>query len=97
EDVEVPHTHLLGGESGGAEKIGGILAEIRIMTAALSVGLARAAYEAALAYSRERVAFGKPIGDHQAIGVKLAHLLASIPAAPLMTYQAAGRLDAGRP
>jgi len=97
DDVEVPHAHLLGGETGGAEKIGGILAEIRIMTAALSVGLARAAYEAALAYSRERVAFGKPIGEHQAIGFKLADMLAGIHAAALMTYQAAGRLDAGRP
>jgi alkylation response protein AidB-like acyl-CoA dehydrogenase len=97
EDVEVPQAHLLGGETGGADKIGGILAEIRIMTAALSVGLARAAYEAALAYSRERVAFGKPIGEHQAIGFKLADMLASIHAAALMTYQAAGRLDAGRP
>jgi alkylation response protein AidB-like acyl-CoA dehydrogenase len=97
EDVEVPDTNLLGGETGGADKIGGILAEIRIMTAALSVGLARAAYEAALAYARERVAFGKPIGEHQAIGFKLADMLAAIHAAALMTYQATGRLDAGRP
>lgn len=97
EDVEVPAEHLLGGETGGADKIGGILAEIRIMTAALSVGLARTAYEAALAYSRERVAFGKPIGEHQAIGFKLADMLAGIHAAALMTYQAAGRLDARRP
>jgi butyryl-CoA dehydrogenase len=97
EDVEVPGDHLLGGETGGAEKIGGILAEIRIMTAALSVGLARAAYEAALTYSRERVAFGKPIGEHQAIGFKLADMLTSIHAAALLTYQAAARLDAGRP
>jgi alkylation response protein AidB-like acyl-CoA dehydrogenase len=97
EDVEVPADHCLGGETGGAEKIGGILAEIRIMTAALSVGLARAAYDAALAYSRERVAFGKPIGEHQAIGFKLADMLASIHAATLLTYQAAARLDAGKP
>ena len=96
EDVEVPDAHVLGGETGGVEKIGGILAEIRIMTAALSVGLARAAYEAALAYSRERVAFGKPIGEHQAIGFKLADMLAQIHAAALMTYQAAARLDARR-
>jgi alkylation response protein AidB-like acyl-CoA dehydrogenase len=96
EDVEVPAEHLLGGETGGVEKIGGILAEIRIMTAALSVGLARAAYEAALAYARERVAFGKPIGEHQAIGFKLADMLTSIHAAALLTYQAAARLDAGR-
>ena len=97
EDVEVPAEHLLGGETGGVEKIGDILAEIRIMTAALSVGLARAAYEAALAYSRERVAFGKPIGEHQAIGFKLADMLTSIHTAALLTYQAAARLDAGRP
>jgi alkylation response protein AidB-like acyl-CoA dehydrogenase len=97
EDVEVPAEHMLGGETGGAEKIGGILAEIRIMTAALSVGVARAAYEAALSYSRERVAFGKPIGEHQAIGFKLADMLTSIHAATLLTYQAAARLDAGRP
>jgi butyryl-CoA dehydrogenase len=97
EDVEVPDEHCLGGETGGVEKIGGILAEIRIMTAALSVGLARAAYDAALAYSRERVAFGKPIGEHQAIAFKLADMLTAIHAAALMTYQAAARLDAGRP
>jgi butyryl-CoA dehydrogenase len=96
EDVEVPADHCLGGETGGAEKIGGILAEIRIMTAALSVGVARAAYEAALGYARERVAFGKPIGEHQAIGFKLADMLASIHAATLLTYQAAARLDARR-
>jgi alkylation response protein AidB-like acyl-CoA dehydrogenase len=97
EDVEVPAEHLLGGETGGADKIGGVLAEIRIMTAALAVGVARAAYEAALAYSRERVAFGKPIGEHQAIGFKLADMLTSIHVATLLTYQAAARLDGGRP
>lgn len=96
EDVEVPAEHLLGGETGGVEKIGAILADIRIMTAALSVGLARAAYGAALAYSRERVAFGRPIGDHQAIGFKLADMLTSLHAAALVTYQAAARRDAGR-
>jgi alkylation response protein AidB-like acyl-CoA dehydrogenase len=97
EDVEVPAAHLLGGETGGVEKIGTILGEIRVMTAALSVGLARAAYGAALAYARERVAFGKPIVEHQAITFKLADMLTSIQAAALMTYQAAARLDAGRP
>jgi len=97
EDVEVPDEHLLGGETGGVDKIGAILAEIRIMTGALSAGLARAAYDAALAYARERVAFGKPIAEHQAIGFKLADMLTSLQAAALMTYQAAARLDAGRP
>ena len=97
EDVEVPAEHLLGGETGGAERIGAILGEIRVMTSALSVGLARAAYAAALAYSRERTAFGKPIGEHQAIAFKLADMLTSLHAATLLTYQAAARLDAGRP
>lgn len=96
DDVEVPGEHLLGGETGGVEKIGGILSEIRVMTAALSVGLARAAYDAALAYARERQAFGKPIVEHQAIAFKLADMLTSIHASALMTYQAAAGLDAGR-
>ncbi len=96
DDVEVPVEHLLGGETGGVEKVGGILSEIRVMTAALSVGLARAAYDAALAYARERQAFGKPIVEHQAIGFKLADMLTSIHAAGLMTYQAAAGIDAGR-
>jgi butyryl-CoA dehydrogenase len=96
EDVEVPDEHLLGGDTGGVDKIGSILAEIRIMTAALSVGLARAAYDAARRYAGERVAFGKPIVEHQAIGFKLADMLTSVHAAAVVTYQAAGRLDAGR-
>lgn len=97
EDVRVPETYLLGGETGGVEKIGGILSEIRVMTAALSLGLARAAYEAALKYSRERVAFGKPIGEHQAIAFKLADMLTSVHAATLMTYHATWCLDQGLP
>jgi alkylation response protein AidB-like acyl-CoA dehydrogenase len=96
DDVEVPPDHLLGGDTGGVDKIGAILSEIRVMTAALSVGLARAAYAAALVYSRDRVAFGKPIGEHQAISFKLAEMLTSIHAAAVMTYQAAARMDAGR-
>src|SRR5437660_3024951 len=96
EDVEVPAEHLLGGETGGVEKIGGILSEIRVMTSALSVGLARAAYQAALDYARQRVAFGKAIVEHQAITFKLADMLTSIHASLVLTYQAAAELDAGR-
>jgi len=96
DDVEVPMEHLLGGETGGVEKIGTILAEIRVMTAALSIGLARAAYQAALDYARTRVAFGKPIVEHQAIGFKLADMLTALHAATLMTYQAAAQIDADR-
>jgi benzylmalonyl-CoA dehydrogenase len=97
DDVRVPASHLLGGESGGAERIGGILSEIRVMTAALSVGLARAAYDAALRYARERVAFGKAIVEHQAIAFKLADMLTGIHAATLMTYDTAAALDRGEP
>lgn len=97
EDVRVPAANLLGGETGGIEKVGGILSEIRVMTAALSLGLARAAYDAALKYSRERVAFGKPIGEHQAIAFKLADMLAALHGATLMTYHAAWCLDQGLP
>ena len=97
EDVEVPAEHCLGGDTGGVEKVGTILAEIRTMTAALSVGLARAAYASALDYARSRVTFGKPIAEHQAIGFKLADMLTSLHAATLVTYQAAGAIDAGRP
>ena len=96
EGVEVPADHLLGGETGGVEKIGTILSEIRVMTAALSVGLARAAYDAALTYARARQAFGKPIVEHQAITFKLADMLTSLHVAALMTYQTAAALDAGR-
>jgi butyryl-CoA dehydrogenase len=95
--VVVPESHLLGGETGGVEKVGGILSEIRVMTGALSVGLGRAAYEAALRYSRERVAFGKPIGEHQAIGFKLADMLTQLHAATLLVYHAAWCIDQGIP
>jgi butyryl-CoA dehydrogenase len=97
DDVLVPDGHLLGGETGGAEKVGTILSEIRIMTGALSVGLARAAYEAALKYSKERVAFGKPIGEHQAIAFKLADMLTRLQAAMLCVYHAAWSLDQALP
>jgi butyryl-CoA dehydrogenase len=91
--VFVPDGHLLGGETGGVEKVGGILSEIRVMTGALSVGLGRAAYDAALRYSRERVTFGKPIGEHQAIAFKLADMLTQLHAATLLVYHAAWCID----
>jgi len=97
DDVFVPGGHLLGGETGGVEKVGTILSEIRVMTGALSVGLGRAAYDAALRYSKERVTFGKPIGEHQAIAFKLADMLTQLHAATLLVYHAAWCLDHGLP
>jgi alkylation response protein AidB-like acyl-CoA dehydrogenase len=95
DDVFVPDENLLGGETGGAEQVGAVLSEIRVMTGALAVGLGRAAYEAALRYSRERVAFGKPIGEHQAIAFKLADMLTRLHAATLLVYHAAWSIDRG--
>jgi len=97
EDVHVPPEHLLGGEGGGVEKVGTILSEIRVMTGALSLGVGRVAYEAALRYSKERVAFGKPIGQHQAIAFKLADMLTLLHTSTLLVYHAAWCLDQRRP
>jgi alkylation response protein AidB-like acyl-CoA dehydrogenase len=93
DEVYVPEENLLGGEGRGVEQVGTILSEIRVMTGALSLGLARAAYEAAEKYARERVAFGKPIREFQAINFKLAEMRTAIHAARLMVYEAAWRID----
>jgi butyryl-CoA dehydrogenase len=77
--------------------VGGILSEIRVMTGALSVGLGRAAYDAALRYSKERVTFGKPIGEHQAVTFRLVDMLTQLHAASLLVYHAAWCIDQGRP
>jgi butyryl-CoA dehydrogenase len=97
DDVFVPADHLLGGETGGVEKIGGILSEIRVMTGALSVGLGRAAHDAAARYAKERQAFGRPIGEHQAIAFKLADMRTQLRAATLLVHHGAWLIDQGRP
>lgn len=93
EEVFVPEANLLGGEKGGVEKIGTILSEIRVMTGALSLGIARAACDAACNYSRERMAFGRPIRDFQAISFKIADMKVLLHAATLMVYHAAWMID----
>jgi alkylation response protein AidB-like acyl-CoA dehydrogenase len=69
----------------------------RIGIAAQSVGMARAAYEAALAYAKERQSFGKPIIEHQAVGFRLADMATQIEAARLLVLNAAEKRDAGEP
>jgi alkylation response protein AidB-like acyl-CoA dehydrogenase len=69
----------------------------RISIAALSLGIAKGAYEAALKYSKEREQFGQPIGQFQAIGFKLAEMRTSIDASELLTYQAAYEKNNGLP
>jgi alkylation response protein AidB-like acyl-CoA dehydrogenase len=67
----------------------------RINVAARSVGIAQAAYDAALAYSGLREAFGKPISEFQAIQLKIANMAINVQAARLLTYWAASKADAG--
>ena len=67
----------------------------RIGIAAQSLGVAQAAFDAALAYARERETFGRPIAQHQAIGFKLAEMASRIKAAELLTLEAAWKADQG--
>ena len=89
---------LLLGEEGQGYKIA--LANLeggRIGIAAQAVGMARAAYEAALAYAQERQSFGRPIIEHQAVAFRLADMATRIHGAELMVLDAAALRDAGRP
>ncbi len=97
-DVRIPADHLFGGEEGkGFYLLRSILNDIRVHTAALGLGIARAAYEEAVEYARQRVAFGRPIIKYQAMRHKLAKMLVDIEAARLMIYYAAWRMDQGLP
>jgi alkylation response protein AidB-like acyl-CoA dehydrogenase len=89
EDCTVPADHLLGVEGEGFINALQVLDAGRIGIAALSVGLAQGAYEAALRYARERWQFGQPIASFQAIQWKLADNATRIEAARLLTYRAA--------
>src|SRR5258706_14866435 len=85
----IPADQLVGEEGQGFVNTMQVLDAGRIGIAALAVGLAQGAYEAALSYARERKAFGKPIASFQAIQWKLADAATKIEAARLLTYQAA--------
>ncbi len=94
--VRVPRANLLGGTEGrGLQQALAGLESGRINVAARSVGLAQAAYDAALAYARQREAFGQPIASFQAIQIKLAEMATSIQAARLLVYWAAAAFDRG--
>ncbi|MFI7612631.1 acyl-CoA dehydrogenase [Nonomuraea terrae] len=97
DEVRVPVSALLGGVEGrGMQQVLGGLEMGRVNIAARAVGVAQAAYDAALAYSRERTAFGQPISDFQAVQLKLADMATEIQAARLLTYWAASQADGGR-
>jgi alkylation response protein AidB-like acyl-CoA dehydrogenase len=95
-DVRVPAENMVGERGEGFVDSMKVLDGGRISIAALSVGCAQGAYEAALAYSKEREQFGKPISSFQAIQFKLADMATEIEAARLLTYQAAAMKDAGQ-
>jgi alkylation response protein AidB-like acyl-CoA dehydrogenase len=95
EDCFVPAENLLGSEGTGFIDAMRILDGGRISIAALSLGMAEGAYEAALKYSKERHQFGKAISEFQAIQWKLADMATEIEAARLLTMRAASMKDAG--
>jgi short/branched chain acyl-CoA dehydrogenase len=97
EGCRVPEGNLLGVRGAGFRQFLEILDGGRIGVAAMGVGLAQGALDQALAYARERRAFGRPISKFQAIQAKLADLSAEIEAARLLTYKAAWCKDQGRP
>ncbi|MGZ4354967.1 MAG: acyl-CoA dehydrogenase family protein [Gaiellaceae bacterium] len=96
-DTVVPEERLLGELHHGFRVAMSTLDGGRIGIAAQAVGIARAAYEVALAYAKERTAFGRKIGQFQAIQHKLANMSMEIDAARLLTLQAAWLKDQGRP
>ena len=97
-DHRIPASSLLGGEAGLGQGFRWALKALelgRINVAARGVGVAQAAFDAALSYAQQREAFGKPIAQHQAIGFKLAEMATKLHAARLMVKDAAARVDAG--
>jgi len=95
EDCRIPAGNLIGAEGQGFVQAMKVLDGGRISIAALSVGIARGAYEAALAYSRQRRQFGRPICEFQAIQFYLAEMATDIDAARLLTERAAAAKDRG--
>jgi alkylation response protein AidB-like acyl-CoA dehydrogenase len=95
-DVKVPVENRIGEEGFGFTFAMETLNGGRIGIAAQALGIASGAYELALAYSKERKAFGKPISQHQAIQFKLADMATHIEAARLLVYQAAWLKDQGQ-
>src|SRR5512146_1794061 len=97
EECRVPESNLLGRRGDGFKNFLHILDGGRIGVSAMGVGLAQGALDEALAYAKERRAFGQPISKFQAIQGKLADMSAQIEAARLLTWRAALEKDAGKP
>jgi len=96
-DCRVPADHLLGERGRGFANFLAILDDGRIAIAALAVGVIQACLEQSVQYAKDRNAFGKPIGSHQAIAFKCADLAVQAQTARNLTYHAAWLKDMGRP
>jgi len=96
EDCKIPAENMLGKEGEGFIQAMKVLDGGRISIAALSLGIAKGAFDAAIKYSKEREQFGQPISKFQAISFKLADMATEIEAAELLTLQAATLKNAGK-
>ncbi|MBP7529612.1 MAG: acyl-CoA dehydrogenase family protein [Syntrophorhabdaceae bacterium] len=93
DNVRIPEENLMGAElNKGVEYLGEILDEVRVMTAAMAMGIAQAAYNEGLEYARKRIAFGKTIGNYQLIRAKFADMATEMEASRLLIYSAAWKI-----
>jgi butyryl-CoA dehydrogenase len=97
EDCFIPDSHRLSEEGAGEGELRKILAQIRIMTGALAIGIGRAALDDAVRYAGERQQFGRPINRFQAIQLKLAEMGTDLEAATRLVHYAAWLKDHDRP
>lgn len=95
DDVRVPADHMIGEEGKGVKQAATVLNYSRTLAGAVSIGIARAAYESALAYLRDRKAFDQRVIEFQGIQWYFADMLTEIDAARLLIYRAAAALDSG--
>ncbi len=97
DDVRVPHGALVGAEGAGLSRALSALTAGRIGIAAQAVGILAACLDASVAFAKDRVAFGKPIGSFEGVSFKIAQMAMDLDAARLLVYRAAALADAGRP
>jgi len=97
ENVHIPNENRLGADGQGLSNLMAILAEIRSMTAALAIGLQRAALADAIRYAHERAQFGRTIDKFQLIQAKIGDMATNLEASRLMTYSATRMIDQGIP
>jgi alkylation response protein AidB-like acyl-CoA dehydrogenase len=97
EDALLPENRRLGEEGQGFYGLMHTFDQSRVILGASATGMARAALEYAVEYAKERVQFGKPIAQHQAVAFRLADMATRVDAARLLVWRAARKLDAGQP